>query len=75
MQARITPQHLFINALGADESGHVFLLMHHMLWWKEDAPWWAQVHPLLLGTNVRAVFAGDYGPMKFSHLRRDAICQ
>ncbi len=52
---------------------HVFILMHHMLWWDEDAPWWTEVHPLLRGTHVRAVFAGDYGPMKFSHQRRDGI--
>lgn len=52
---------------------HVFLFMHQMLWWEPDAPWWTDVHPLLVGRNVRAVFAGDYGPMKFSHLRRDGI--
>jgi Calcineurin-like phosphoesterase len=52
---------------------HVFLCMHHLLWWEPDAPWWTTVHPLLVGSAVRAVFGGDYGPMKFSHLRRDGI--
>lgn len=52
---------------------HVFLFMHHLLWWNEDAPWWLEVHPLLAGRNVRAVFGGDNGPMKFSHMRRDGI--
>jgi hypothetical protein len=53
---------------------HVFLFTHHLLWWhREEATWWREVHPLLIGKNVRAVFAGDYGPMKFSHMRRDGI--
>jgi hypothetical protein len=53
---------------------HVFLFMHHLLWWhKEEAAWWREVHPLLVGHNVRAVFGGDLGPMKFSHMRRDGI--
>jgi hypothetical protein len=53
---------------------HVFFFMHHLLWWhREEATWWREVHPLLIGKNVRAVFGGDYGPMKFSHMRRDGI--
>ena len=53
---------------------HVFLFMHHLLWWhREEAAWWRDVHPLLVGGNVEAVFGGDYGPMKFSHMRRDGI--
>ena len=52
---------------------HVFLFMHHMLWWSEQAPWWQDVHPLLIGKNVHAVFGGDLGPMKFSHMERDGI--
>ena len=53
---------------------HVFLFMHHLLWWhKEEAAWWRDVHPLLVGRNVRVVFGGDPGPMKFSHMRRDGI--
>jgi hypothetical protein len=31
------------------------------------------VHPLLVGRNVRAVFGGDLGPLKFSHVRRDEV--
>ncbi|MGH7541271.1 MAG: metallophosphoesterase family protein [Gemmatimonadota bacterium] len=52
---------------------HTFLLMHHVLWWEEEAPWWQEVHPHLVGTNVRAVFAGDVGPSMFTHVRRDGI--
>ena len=53
---------------------HVFLFMHHLLWWhKEEAAWWRDVHPLLVGRDVRAVFGGDMGPLKFSHLRRDGV--
>jgi Calcineurin-like phosphoesterase len=53
---------------------HVFLFMHHLLWWhKDEEAWWRDVHPLLVGRNVRAVFGGDLGPMKFSHMRRDGI--
>ena len=48
--------------------------MHHLLWWEEeDAPWWQIIHPILVGGDVRAVFSGDYGPEKFSHMRRNGI--
>lgn len=50
-----------------------FVFTHHLLWWEDDAPWWTEVHPLLAGGEVRAVFSGEYGPMKFSHLERDGI--
>lgn len=53
---------------------HAFVFMHHMLWWHESAPWWRDVHPVLAEDGrVRAVFAGDYGPTKFSHVARDGI--
>jgi hypothetical protein len=52
---------------------HVFLFMHHILWWPEQASWWQNVHPLLVESNVRAVISGDFGPMKFSHMSRDGI--
>jgi hypothetical protein len=52
---------------------HTFVVMHHMLYWKEDARWWREVHPLLVQAGVTAVFAGDYGPLKFSHLTRDSV--
>ncbi|MFQ5745763.1 MAG: metallophosphoesterase family protein [Gemmatimonadota bacterium] len=62
------------RALAPDEARRgAFVLMHHLLWWEEDAPWWRDVHPLLREGGVRAVFGGDYGPMKFSHMRRDGI--
>jgi 3',5'-cyclic AMP phosphodiesterase CpdA len=53
---------------------HAFVAMHHLLWWEDDeAPWWREVHPILVAGGVRAVFTGDYGPAKFSHTRRDGI--
>jgi len=58
---------------GASSARHVFVLMHHMLWWEPDAPWWRDVHPLLAAAPTRAVFAGDLGPWKFSHEKRDGI--
>jgi 3',5'-cyclic AMP phosphodiesterase CpdA len=59
---------------GNHQYDNVFLFMHHLLWWhQEEAAWWRDVHPLLVGRNVRAVFGGDFGPMKFSHMRRDEI--
>jgi hypothetical protein len=50
-----------------------FVLIHHLLWWEDSAPWWRDVHPLMVGRKVRAVIGGDFGPMKFSHERRDGI--
>jgi hypothetical protein len=50
-----------------------FVFLHHVVWWDAEARWWTDVHPLLVQGNVRAVFAGDYGPMKFSHTRQDGI--
>ena len=50
-----------------------FVLMHHLLWWNDDDRWWDEVHPLLARGRVRAVFSGDYGPMKFSHTERDGV--
>ncbi|MGH7476600.1 MAG: metallophosphoesterase family protein [Longimicrobiales bacterium] len=70
-----SPQIEFVRQALADTAAYdnAFVLMHHMLWWEDDADWWRDVHPLLVGRKVRAVFAGDYGPMKFSHVRRDRI--
>lgn len=55
------------------DARHVFVFMHHVLWWAEDAAWWKDVHPILTQHPVRAVFAGDFGPLKFSHTERDGI--
>lgn len=52
---------------------HVFVLMHHLLWWDASAPWWSDVHPLLRAAPVRSVIAGDMGPFKFSREERDGI--
>lgn len=53
--------------------GHTFVFQHHTLWWEADAPWWQEVHPLLAQAGVDAVFAGDYGPLKFSFAERDRV--
>lgn len=65
----------FVQAQLADPTAyeHAFVVLHHLLWWEEDSPWWRDVHPLLVGKKVRAVFSGEYGPYKYSHLRRDGI--
>ena len=52
---------------------HSFILMHHLLWWEPQAWWWKEIHPLLRPAGVDVVFGGDYGPLKFSHLRRDSV--
>lgn len=53
---------------------HTFVAMHHLLWWDpDDGPWWREVHPLLAQAGVRAVFTGDYGPLKFSTVERDGV--
>lgn len=56
-------------------AAHVFVLQHHVLWWDADAPWWSDVHPLLVQSPapVRLVAAGDLGPLKFGHLERDGV--
>ncbi|HXF94918.1 MAG TPA: metallophosphoesterase, partial [Gemmatimonadales bacterium] len=57
-----------------DRYDHVFVAMHHLLWWEPDSSqWWRVVHPLLVRGRVDAVFSGDYGPMKFSTLSRDGV--
>lgn len=57
----------------AGEVAHVFLFMHHLLWWEDDAAWWTKAAPLFENHPVRAVFSGDYGPMKFAHLEREGV--
>ena len=57
------------------EYEHIFIFMHHTARWSEPgSPWWNDVHPLLIGTNVRAVFTGDNPyDMKFSHEKHNDI--
>jgi len=57
----------------AESYDHAFVFLHHLLWWKSGAAWWKTVHPLLVDRKVRAVFSGEYGPMKFSHVNRDGV--
>ena len=61
------------DELSAKTYDHEFLLMHHVLWWHEDDPWWEEVHPLLVEHGVRAVLAGDLGPTMYTHLQRDGV--
>ncbi len=57
-----------------DAPAHTVVVLHHLLWWQgDDEPWWREIHPLLREAGVRAVFSGDHGPLKFSHLERDGI--
>ncbi len=57
-----------------EQFDRVFVFMHHVLWWEADSsPWWTDVHPILAEAGVDAVFTGDYGPVKFSHTRRDGV--
>jgi len=58
---------------GAGAAEHVFVMMHHVLWWEQPEQWWSELHPLLASAPTRAVFAGDLGPWKFSHEERDGI--
>jgi len=60
--------------LGRPSPAPTFVFLHHLLWWEAaDEPWWTGVHPLLVGAGVRAVFSGDYGPLKFSTTERDGL--
>ncbi len=66
----------FLEEQLADESAfdHAFVFLHHHFWWGEDdGPWWQEVHPVLADAGVRAVFTGDYGPQKFSHMEKDGV--
>jgi hypothetical protein len=51
-----------------------FAFLHHLLWWEPDnGRWWTEVHPLLAHGGVKAVFSGDYGPLKFSTTERGGV--
>jgi len=56
-----------------DRFAHSFVFQHHILWWEPDAPWWREVHPVMSQAGVAAVFAGDYGPLKFSFMEKDGV--
>lgn len=65
----------FIKAVLSDPENfdHAFVFVHHLLWWNPDAAWWRDVHPLLVKHKVRAVFSGEFGPYKYSHMQRDGV--
>jgi hypothetical protein len=54
-------------------AAHTFLLMHHVLWFYDDDPWWTEVHPALEARKVDAVFSGDLGPAMYTHVKRDGV--
>ncbi len=54
-------------------AAHDFLLMHHVLWFEDDAPWWTEMHPTLAAHGVNAVFTGDLGPAMYTHMIRDSV--
>lgn len=59
---------------GDDSYDRAFVFVHHTLWWQpDDGPWWREVHPVLAAGKVRALFSGDYGPVKYSHRLRDGV--
>jgi 3',5'-cyclic AMP phosphodiesterase CpdA len=70
-----TTQLQFLKARLEADSGfaHTFVLQHHILWWNPGASWWKDVHPVLAAGRVDAVFAGDYGPLKFSFMESDGV--
>ena len=61
------------DGLAASPSFPAFVMMHHVLWFGDDDPWWSEVHPLLAKTGVRAVFSGDLGPSMYTHMTRDTV--
>lgn len=68
-QIAFVQEHLSHTSAG----DNVFVIMHHLLWWDEQASWWKKVAPEFRGHPLRAVFGGDYGPLKFSHLEREGV--
>jgi len=63
----------FLRSHVGEGEAPVFLLLHHLLWWEPDAPWWTTVHPELVGTRVSAVIGGDARYLKYSYELRDGI--
>jgi hypothetical protein len=60
--------------LAAPSDAPTFAFTHHLLWWEpEGSRWWREVHPMLARAGVKAVFSGDYGPLKFSSIERDGV--
>lgn len=61
------------QALAQSPATNTFLVMHHVLWFEPDDPWWTEVHPSLVKQGVRGVFSGDLGPAMYTHVVRDSI--
>lgn len=69
-----TLQRQFVqNALTQSPATNTFVVMHHVLWFEPDDPWWTEVHPSLVKKGVRGVFSGDLGPAMYTHVVRDSI--
>jgi hypothetical protein len=57
-----------------DEYQHLFMFMHHVTPWRDSAGfWWRDVHPILRGGRVRAVFSGTPSEHKYLHHVQDDI--
>lgn len=55
------------------DHAHSFIFTHHVVWRSLDWPWWSDVEPMLAGSDIRAVFSGDYGPSKFAYREKNGI--
>jgi hypothetical protein len=57
-----------------DEYQHLFMFMHHVRPWSDsDGFWWRDVHPMLKGGKVRAVFSGTPTENKYLYHNQDGI--
>ena len=57
-----------------DEYQHLFMFMHHVTPWSDSAGfWWRDVHPMLKGGKVRAVFSGTPTENKYLYHKQDDI--
>ena len=70
------PQMDFIRSeiAGQNAYQHIFIFMHHVNLWRDSSGlWWRDVHPMLRGGRVRAVFSGTPTEQKYLHLEEDGI--
>jgi hypothetical protein len=57
-----------------NEYQHLFMFMHHVTPWRDSSGfWWRDVHPMLRGGRVRAVFSGTPTGHKYLHHTEDGI--
>jgi hypothetical protein len=57
-----------------DEYQHLFIFMHEVLPWRDSSGWWwRDVHPIIHGGRVRAVFSGTPTEHKYLYYMEDGI--